>query len=217
MLLGSWGLFLKKKLQRATLKNMEQCFNLCFNQNLQTGQKIPRNLGLVASQQEMFYLLIQITGVTLLFAPYFILLRAFWKSFEATMTYPCPGGRVGIKCPNLWTFTLVTLLITWRVPQKPVGSFMQTDRYGWRKNSWVLSTDVPLFLLFLFETESIGLMESFIQVTYLDKRKVCSFLLQQDYFTVKGQLASATTKPFILICGIIKILELSECKTIFLA
>lgn len=36
-------------------------------------------------------------------------------------------------------------------------------------------------------------------------------------FAVKGQLASATTKPFILICGIIKILELSECKTIFLA
>lgn len=114
MLLGSWDLFLKKKLQRATLKNMEQCFSLCFNQNLQSGQKIPRNLGLVASQQVMFYRHLQIKGVTPLFAPYFILLGAFWKSFEATMTYPCPGGRVGTKCPNLWTSTVVTVLITWR-------------------------------------------------------------------------------------------------------
>lgn len=198
---------------------MEQCINLCSNQYFQSGQKLPRSLGLVASQQVMFYLFIyiQIKGMTLLFAPCFILLRAFWKSFEATMICPCPGGRVGTKCPILWTFTLVTLVITWMVPQKPVGSFIQTDRYGWSKNSWVLNAGIPLFLLFLFETESIGLMESLIKVTYLDKRKVCSFLLQQAHFAVKGQLASATTKPFILICGIIKILELSECKTIFLA
>lgn len=39
--------------------------------------------------------------MTLLFAPFIILLKVFWKSFEAAMTCPCPGGRVGTECPIL--------------------------------------------------------------------------------------------------------------------
>jgi len=47
--------------------------------------------------------------------------RASWKSFEAMMTCPEASGRVGSKCPILWTLRLVTLLITWMVLQKPTG------------------------------------------------------------------------------------------------
>lgn len=149
MLLGSWDPFLKKNLQRTALTNMEQCFNLCSHQNLQSGQKLPRNLSLVASQQLMFYLFvcIQIKGMTLLFVPYFILLRIFWRSFETTVTCPCPGGRVGTKCPILWTFTLVTLLIIWMVPQKAVGSFIQTE--VWLKEE-LLSFEYWYSTIFLF-------------------------------------------------------------------
>lgn len=74
---------------------------------------------------ELWFTYTQIKALVLLFDPCLIIRRASWKSVEATMTCPDPNGRVGTKCPILGTLTWVTLLITWMVPQKPAGSFMQ--------------------------------------------------------------------------------------------
>lgn len=155
--------------------------------------------------------------MTLLFAPYYILLRVFWKSFEATMTCPCPGGRVGTKCPVLWTLTLVTLLITWMVPQKAAGSFIQTE--VWLKEE-LLCFEYWYSTIFLISVWNWKYwFDGIFNSSDLSGQKESLFFPSANRIILqfKGQLASATTKPFILVCGIIKILEMSECKTIFLA
>lgn len=79
---------------------MEQCFNLCFDQNLQSVHFIGTCiLWQMSSNVLLWSYDLQVKALVLVFDPCLIIFRASWKSSKATMTCPDPSGRVGAKCP----------------------------------------------------------------------------------------------------------------------